>query len=776
MTQQRVISLIVAIVLCASAAAQTVLSGHILSTADQPIPFANVALYNLGDSVPAAGCIADFDGAYKISAQANSYRIQISYVGYQTITDTIDFHADATRNFVLEEQTTDLAEVAVHAQSVVMSTEKNTYFITPNDAKNQQSALNLLNIIPKISVDMLSNTVKGIGGKSVKLLLNGVDVNSVELKSLPPDKIAKIERYDIPPARYADYEIVLNVITKETEDGFMANIDLNSAFTTGFADPQIMLQYNWRQKNRLTVDYYLGYRNYKHQKGGYSYTYEIDKILYQEIAEDDRKFGYEQHVPNITYVRQDSVNMFQVKFSPTYTHMHADADSARRSMEYYVGNDALSLSGLIYRRNRDFTPSLDIYYSRKINDQNEIAIDITTTHFSTKNRLNDQLSDAQGNLFMNNIVSEENTKNSLIGELYFSHNFENQTLKGGYILNTNKQQSDAVNTLGVWDDVTTSFTSNYVYGELIGNINKFGYNLTLGVTNRKSKTVDTESDAWIFMPRIVANYSFTENSKLTLQFLHKNSEPSISQLRNSQSYVTNNIIYTGNPDLKHSLLSRVRLGYEQTIANFVGLSVEGFYSKNKDAIVGLYTEQNGTIYQQPQNIKSFDRYGADYSLEATIPFGEQVALSLQYMGSIEYERLRTADIDYTHSYTPFWLYAQLAAGKFMAIYGYNYESRRLSGLTSNADEGGSQMALAWEPNQKFCLYAKGLFVGSSACKYHTRTVVDESLVHVDSRTRITDNGNMIVIGMQFKFTAGKLYEQRNKKINNSDNDAGTFFQ
>lgn len=776
MIRHRIISLITTIVCCSSAIAQYTLSGYIVNTNNKPIPFANVVLYNVGDTVPTAGCIAEFDGAYKISAKANSYCIRISYVGYKTITDTIALDIDAIRNFTLEEQTTDLTEVSVRAQSVVMSTEKNTYFISPSEAKNQQNALSLLNIVPKISVDMVSNAVTGVGGKSVKLLLNGVDVNSVELRSISPNKIAKIERYDIPPARYSDYEIVLNIVTKEIEDGFMASVDLSSALTTGFSDPQVTMQYNWRKKNRLTIDYYLGYRNYKHQVSDYSYAYVIDDVRYQEKGHLDKAFGYEQHIPNISYVRQDSVNMLQIKLSPKYTHVHSDADSTRQIMKYHTNANVLSLAGPYNWQNREFNPILDIYYSRLINDKNELAIDITATHFSTRNSVDDELIDSLGNAFLCNHANEKNKKTSLIGEVYYSHKFENITLKSGYTLNTNEQKSDASNVLGEWNDVATSFTSNYVYAELSGKLEKWGYNITLGVTNRQSKSIDTETNAWIFMPRLVLSFQPKPNSKLTLQFNHKNTEPSISQLRNSQSYVSNNIIYTGNPNLTHSLLSRVRLGYEQTIKNVIELSVEGFYNRKKDAIVNLYSEQENVIYEQPQNVKSFDRYGAEYALKASVPFGQKVFLMLQCMGSLEFERLYTSQIDYTHAYAPFAAGAQLAAGKFIVMCTYNNASRTLSGLTSSTNENGTHLGFGWQPKNNLLVYAKGLFVGSSACKYHTRTVVNESPVSYDSQTRIKDNGNMVVLGLQYSLSVGKMYNQRSKKINNSDNDSGTFFK
>lgn len=107
---------------------------------------------------------------------------------------------------------------------------------------------------------------------------------------------------------------------------------------------------------------------------------------------------------------------------------------------------------------------------------------------------------------------------------------------------------------------------------------------------------------------------------------------------------------------------------------------------------------------------------------------------------------------------------------------YNNASRTLSGLTSSTNENGTHLGFGWQPKNNLLVYAKGLFVGSSACKYHTRTVVNESPVSYDSQTRIKDNGNMFVLGLQYSLSVGKMYNQRSKKINNSDNDSGTFFK
>ena len=73
----------------------------------------------------------------------------------------------------------------------------------------------------------------------MKILLNGVTASDIDLKGIPANKILKVEYYNIPPARYADAGVVVNVITKEAETGYGVGVEGRTAFTTGFTDDEV---------------------------------------------------------------------------------------------------------------------------------------------------------------------------------------------------------------------------------------------------------------------------------------------------------------------------------------------------------------------------------------------------------------------------------------------------------------------------------------------------------------------------------------------------------
>jgi hypothetical protein len=49
---------------------------------------------------------------------------------------------------------------------------------------------------------------------------------------------------DVPPARYIGLASVVNVITKNLEEGFAMGTTLQHAFTTGFFNDHLFLKYN----------------------------------------------------------------------------------------------------------------------------------------------------------------------------------------------------------------------------------------------------------------------------------------------------------------------------------------------------------------------------------------------------------------------------------------------------------------------------------------------------------------------------------------------------
>ncbi|NJO90373.1 MAG: hypothetical protein HC831_16560 [Chloroflexia bacterium] len=64
--------------------------------------------------------------------------------------------------------------------------------------------------LPRLNVDAHSNSIQIPGGGEVKVCINGREVSMVEISSLQPSEIIRIEYHDKPEARYNYAPVVLD--------------------------------------------------------------------------------------------------------------------------------------------------------------------------------------------------------------------------------------------------------------------------------------------------------------------------------------------------------------------------------------------------------------------------------------------------------------------------------------------------------------------------------------------------------------------------------------
>ena len=69
-----------------------------------------------------------------------------------------------------------------------------------------------------------------------------------------------------------------------------------------------------------------------------------------------------------------------------------------------------------------FNPSVDLYYSQKFGEKNELTANINTTFFATNGKNNNNQYVLPGNiLFFQDEMNLNNKKSSLIGEVIYTH-------------------------------------------------------------------------------------------------------------------------------------------------------------------------------------------------------------------------------------------------------------------------------------------------------------------------------------------------------------------
>jgi len=744
------------------------ITGKDLTGKIEKLPFVNVILLNIQDSSKVEqASMTDLEGKYVFeNIVPQKYTLYISYLGYKPVKKDIRISLPSvgttlTNDYELEANEKELNEVVVTASTVNRHADKSSYLISAADIKNARFSMDLLEKIPDLSIDPVSQNIKSVKG-SVKILINGISASEIDLKAIPANKILRMDYYDIPPARYMGYNSVVNVITKNMDEGFSAGTTLQQAFTTGFAHDDIFLKYN-HGKNQFSADYTLNYRNYTDMKQESSYAYLINDLQENRTEKTNNYFGYDDHTINLKYLNQVQENhVFQLQFSPNFSHRHSENNSI-------IDVNSDNRNGLKTDKSTIINPSLDAYYWKQLPNQQDLTVDVVGTLFSTKqNQLNQEYSANNDSLDLYDKMNLDNSKKSLIGELIYNKKMGLNNLSLGYKIETYRLLSKVVNSFDN-PNYTSSYLSNYVYGEYSGMKNNFLYRISLGMINRASKSYDMHYSALLFNPLLVGGYKINNNNTVRLLYTQTPEEPELSDLSNNIIYVTDNILKRGNPELKYSFTKGFALiySYNQKAVDF---SLIAMYGGSNKPINSYFLRTDTDIVQTSVNDISSKEYGISYSMSVK-PFSNDF-LTLKLNGDIE--KTITNSLYYgklSRLYTPFQYNITFKYNEYMLSYQGNIVSKKLSGAFLIADENKSHITLRYT-KKNFSITGSLLWAFTTS-KYQTETT-PESIVRYVNNRQIFDNANMFTLGFSYTFNSGKKYNEQDKIINNKDTDSGLF--
>lgn len=751
--------------------AQVSVKGIIKDNENLPVPFANIAMYSAADSsVLRYGTITDLDGNYEFKNVAGErYLVVVSFMGFRNIKDTLEIGREGIGpylfNYTLQPDAKLLDAATVQESRVKIQSDKTSYSILPSDIKGSRNALDLTTIVPRINYDPVNDKISSADGKSVKILVNGLNANEIELKTIRPEQIARIEHYDIPPARYADFGSVINIITKVREDGFAAGTNLSTAFNTGFGNEMAYFKYN-KGRNQIALDYSLYHRNYRDVEAETSYDYIFGQTRMQRFQTSQNAFGYDDNYINLIYSNQkESDYALKIKLSPNFMTRHSKSDT---QIEYLEGSESETRNGNDIQKASVFGPTADIYFWKQLKNKQELAINVVGTGFLTSNDYSRKEYGTGGSLILDDEMLEKNRKVSLIGEANYSAEFGGGRLNAGYTVETNRLTSTVENS---FENVeyTTSFLKNYLYSEYSGKKGNFTYKASLGLSNISRETYTQRFNDWIFRPSLILGYNFGKAGIVTFQYRRYSNEPAIAELSNNKVYVTDHIIRQGNPDLRLSTSNELNIDWGiQT--KFLDLKLSALLRHTDNPINRYFTRGEEFIVLAAENGISANTYGATYS--GTIkPFSNNL-FSVRFNGQVLKTDLSSTQAgNYSHTYTPLWYQLIFQYKNWTAQYQGNIVGKYLSGPYLSTNENQSNINVRYTRNNLTLFASCYWFMTKS--KYRTVTI-PESTVKYSSFNWINDNRSMIVVGFSYNLFKGKKYDEKASKLQNADRDAGIF--
>jgi outer membrane receptor protein involved in Fe transport len=205
------------------------ISGTITDAATgKPVSYATVNVINPATNSPVNGGVAGDDGKFVLPVPAGSYRIEVSFIGYQTqVRNGVVVPATggnvALGTVALAAAAQKLGEVVVTGKKPLIEerVDRTIYNADVDKTTAGGDATDVLKRVPLLSVDLDGN-VSLRGSQNIRVLINNkpstIAASSVAdaLKQIPADQIQTVEVITSPSAKY-DAEGsggIINIVTK----------------------------------------------------------------------------------------------------------------------------------------------------------------------------------------------------------------------------------------------------------------------------------------------------------------------------------------------------------------------------------------------------------------------------------------------------------------------------------------------------------------------------------------------------------------------------------
>ena len=143
----------------------------------------------------------------------------------------------------------EIQEVIIKSQKRKVFSDHVSYSFDEKAIESARYAKDLVMSVPQLQLDPVSNNVSSIRGGKILILINGRESTNLQLQTIKPEAVVRIDYYDVPPTRWANNaDLVVNVITRNPENGYIGGANIQNATLTGFVNGFSVFHLHERQK------------------------------------------------------------------------------------------------------------------------------------------------------------------------------------------------------------------------------------------------------------------------------------------------------------------------------------------------------------------------------------------------------------------------------------------------------------------------------------------------------------------------------------------------
>lgn len=622
--------------------AQLAIKGTVLDKAKNPIPFANVALYNQSDSVLITGDVTDIQGKFNIPVKQGQYYLKITFLSYQdktlsgiTITDQ-DYQ---TGVLVLDEAEALLEAIVVQGEKSTMQLQldKRVFNVGKDLTNISGSASDILNNVPSVNVDVEGN-VSLRGSQNVRILIDGkpsglTGISTADaLRQVQANLIESVEVITNPSSRYdAEGEVgIINIILKkEFRKGVNAAFTVNTGYPANHGGS---FNVNFRREK---VNFFTSYGfNYREGPGnGSSYQlFTLPDTTFAYLQDNQRVRGGTSHnfiggmdyfinskstlTGSFIYRRSDGLNTAQVEFR--------DLDSENQVMRSVIRNE------------REEEPENNAEVSLSFRKEFEQEGKLLTADVKWIENVEREISSYDETDFSTNEITYQRANNT--------ENERNVFLQADYVSPFSKKgkfETGMRSTLRVIDndflveeqnesaewEALPNFDNSMIYTENIyaayamvsNEKNRFSYQAGLrgeltDISIALKQASETSYQTYFnLFPSTHLSYQLKNENTLQLSYSYRLSRPRFRQLLPFSNFTNNRSLSTGNPNLRPEFTHSIEAAY---LSNWeAGSILSSVYYRKRSGVIEDITVVDSVGFNRnfPINLATENAYGIEFN-------------------------------------------------------------------------------------------------------------------------------------------------------------------
>lgn len=601
---------------------------------------ANVVAY-VNDSIIIGAVTSDNNGAFELELNLKPEKVVISYIGYEPLKIDSLIRIKGNRInlgecYLLPNNT--IKEIVVYSSTRKYKLGGEEHLITNKMRKNAANSLDLLDQIPGLRYDKISNEIKILGKSSLLFLVNNLEQSKDYILNLSSGRISKVIIDKSPRGKYQSegYDAIINIILKDEYLGYdinlqnfaIANLGNNNSKDWLMSDqPSINLVYTNNKINAF-ANYTYGLSNWNmlvNKKVRYNNQVTVNSNIIKSNKPNDI-YDYQGNVVNagMNYkINSKNIISFQSDYAYSKIHTSNLFDNVvvnhNEDKEYNTVN-------LISNKNKSDSYTATLFYTGEINHKLKIYGDLSYNYYSN-NVLNSFLN-------INNITSSDYIEKRNLFKLNTDIRYkysDRLAYNFGYIFNFRNYKSllsKSINSLNYKE------LRHRIFAHAQCKItDKLELELGTGLEYIQISNIVNSKRYWKLLPYAIANYNINQNINSKISYITDMEYPSLYQLNPTKTIIDTLLIQVGNPNLRNTVNHNIAI--DLNLWNKLIFTSSFLFSPKK---IGEFIEKtNDKDFVSTFKNTKIKQYGLQLTYEE--PFGKYFSLSnsiMYYHSRIKY--------------------------------------------------------------------------------------------------------------------------------------------